>query len=65
MNEFLPEDFRKEIEKEIRKKEVWLGEGKATDFERYKEETGRVKGLKQSLDIFNSVMKMHGEEEYE
>jgi hypothetical protein len=63
MNEFLPEDFRKEVGKEIRKLEVWLGEGKADSYERYKEVTGKIKGLKESLEKFNHVMKMHGEDD--
>lgn len=63
MNEFLPEDFRKEVSEEIRKLEVWLGEGKADSYERYKEVTGKIKGFKQTLDKFNNVMKMHGEDD--
>ena len=63
MNQFLPEDYRGVIEKEIRKLEIWLGEGKADTYERYKETTGKIKGLKESLDMFNNVMKMHGEDD--
>lgn len=61
MNEFLPIDYRKVIAEEIRKKEIWLGQGKAETMERYREVTGEIKGLKGALDKFNNVMKSYGE----
>lgn len=65
MNEYLPDDYRKAILEEIRRKEIWLGEGKAESYERYREMAGRIKGLKDSLDTFKNVIKMHGVEDYE
>ena len=65
MSEFLPDDYRKAILEEIRRKEIWLGDGKAESIERYREVAGRIKGLKNSLDIFKNVIKMHGVEDYE
>jgi len=63
MIEYIPEEYRRVILEEIRAKEVWLGEGKAESFERYKEVTGQIKGLKASLSRFQYVLIKSGVED--
>lgn len=58
---YLSQDYKKAVTDEIRQLEEFLGQGKAESFERYKELTGKVSGLRQALVVFNDVVKRHGE----
>lgn len=58
---YLQEDYTKAIRGQIRELEEYLGQGKAESYERYKELTGKVAGLKKALELFNDVAKRHGE----
>ena len=65
MNEFLPEDFRKKVGSEIRKKESECGRGKADSYPRYREMVGYIKGMKEALELFNTAMKNLGDDDEE
>lgn len=59
----LHEQYTKAIRDAIREKEVFIGAGKAESFEMYRNKCGEVAGLKKALDLFNDVVKRHGEME--
>jgi len=58
---YLQEDYRKAAQKEIRELEIFLGQGKAEDQNRYREIVGRIWGLKKSIELLTDVTKNHGE----
>lgn len=62
MHEFLPEDYRKKVNEQIRKREEQLGNGKADTYPRYREIVGQIKGMKEALKLFGESLKEYGEE---
>lgn len=57
----LQEDFARAVRDAIRKLEEYLGSGKCSDFNDYTKKAGKIAGLKEALELFNSVAKRHGE----
>ena len=61
MIEFITDAYRKDVRLEINKHAEYLAAGKAESFERYREVTGKIAGLKDALAIYQRCMKMHGD----
>lgn len=57
----LHDAFYKAVNSKVREREAFIASGKAQSFEEYRELCGRLSGLKEALEIFNSVAKRHGE----
>lgn len=57
----LAEDFTRTVTKKVREREELISQGKAQSFDDYRERCGRIAGLKEALELFNDVVKRHGE----
>lgn len=57
----LHDAYHKAVNTKVREREEYIASGKAQSFEQYRELCGKLSGLKEALEIFNSVAKRHGE----
>ncbi len=60
---YFQSDFKKAVGEKIKQLSGRVAAGKVDSFERYKEITGQIAGLKTALDISNDVAKRRGEQE--
>ncbi|MGH1372977.1 MAG: hypothetical protein ACRBBW_13135 [Cellvibrionaceae bacterium] len=58
---YFQSDFKKAVNEKIQQLSQKVSDGKVESFERYKELTGQIAGLKKALDISNDVAKRRGE----
>ncbi len=63
MSEFFWDEYNAVIKERIAKHTEYLAQGKATNYERYKEVAGMIAGLKESLTELKDCLKKAGVED--
>ena len=59
------DDYRAKMQDRVRSIEVYLGEGKCSDWDEYKKLTGQIKGMRFAQDDLNDTIRLYRSDEGE